>query len=203
MFTSYCGHCGTNWTNQNPNCPHCGAPDHRAKRTDNPNETNETMHDDHDTDEISFRDAAMEGMKMGAAMAAASEANNLIKAAATMAALQAGVPPKALESAAFQKGMPMLASLGLLYVAQNFPDLVPKSEFVERAAKLALAEATKETIAPMIQGLTPALMAIAASGEKAALKESEAAKQVSEASSTESQYGDDDDSEDVIEIIAQ
>lgn len=154
------------------------------------------------TEEFSFRDSAMEGMKLGAAMAAASEANNLIKAGATMAALQAGVPPKALESAAFQRGIPLLGSLGLLYLAQNFPDLMPKSEFIEKAAKLALAEATKESIAPLIQGLTPTLMALAASGERAALQESEAEKKREEASSTESQYGDDDD-EDVIEIIAQ
>jgi len=195
-FTSYCGHCGSTWTNTTPNCPHCGAPDHSAKKTGG-NET--TMNnDDNDDTEFSFREAAMDGMKLGAAMAAASEANNLIKAGMTMAALQAGLPIRALESAVFQKGMPVLASLTMLYIAETYPDLIPKSEFVAKAAKMALAEASAESIRPMIGALTPTLMALAASGERAAIAESKPKKEEEEeASSTEAAYGDDD----VIEII--
>jgi hypothetical protein len=129
------------------------------------------MNDDLDED-FSFRDAALDGMKLGAAMAAASEANNLIKAGMTAAALQAGVPLKAIESGAFQKGVPVLAALSLLYAAERFPDLIPQSEFVAKAAKLALAEASADSIRPMIGALTPTLMALAASGERAALAES-------------------------------
>lgn len=194
MFTSYCGHCGSNWTNETPNCPNCGAPDHSAKKIGPHGNENSMNDDDIDNDsEISFRDSALEGMKMGAAMAAASEANNLIKAGVTAAALQAGVPLKALESAAFQKGTPVVAAMTLLYLAQRFPDLIPRSEFVERAAQMALAEATKESIAPMISALTPTLMALAASGEKVALAEAAKPKDDDDdKSSTEDAYGDDD-----------
>jgi hypothetical protein len=52
--------------------------------------------------------------------------------------------------------------------SEAFPDLVPKNDMVSKAAQLALSQATIETVQPLIQQVTPTLMALAASGEKLA-----------------------------------
>ena len=160
MYSSFCNNCNRNWSNLTSNCPYCGAPDHNA------------IHDqDKDTnmnEKTDFSSIVAESMKVGAALAVASEANNLITAGTKMALVAAGVPPKALESALFEKGTPIVGALLVLYAAERFPDMVPQSEFVTKAAQLALTEATKDTLAPMLQQASPMLMALAASGQKMA-----------------------------------
>ncbi len=44
----------------------------------------------------------------------------------------------------------------------------PKSEYVARAAQLALTQASAETIEPLLKAAAPTLMALASSGEKIA-----------------------------------
>ena len=162
MYASYCHHCDKNWNNVTQNCPTCGAPDPNAQYKGE-KETKDTMEK-----ESNFSSNVADAMKVGAALAVASEANTLITGGAKLALIAAGVPPKALESALFEKGTPLVGALLVLYCAERFPDLVPKSDFVTKAAQLALQEATKDTLAPMLQHASPMLMALAASGEKMA-----------------------------------
>ena len=69
MYSSFCNNCNRNWSNLTSNCPYCGAPDHNA------------IHDqDKDTnmnEKTDFSSIVAESMKVGAALAVASEANNL------------------------------------------------------------------------------------------------------------------------------
>jgi len=183
MYASYCHHCDKSWTNVTPNCPSCGAPDPNAQYK------GETENEDTMEKESNFSSNVADAMKVGAALAVASEANSLITGGARMALIAAGVPPKALESALFEKGTPLIGALLVLYCAERFPDLVPKSDFVTKAAQLALQEATKDTLAPMLQHATPMLMALAASGEKMASLQ--AAKEKKEAG-FEARINDDD-----------
>lgn len=190
MYSSYCHHCDKNWNNATPNCPHCGSPDASARFDGAKKEEDIPMNEE----EESFRNVVADAMKDGAALAVASEANTLITSGIQMAAISAGVPPKMLESALFQKGTPVLGSLLLLYAAQEYPDLIPKSEFVAKAAKLALTEATKGSIEPAIRQAMPMLLALGASGEKMAKLEA-AKKDAEEAKSNDdfqSRINDDD-----------
>lgn len=181
MYASYCHHCDKHWNNVTQNCPQCGAPDPNAQYT------GEENHEDPMQKESQFSSHVADAMKVGAALAIAGEANSLITNGAKLALISAGVPPKALESALFEKGTPLVSALLVLYAAERFPDLVPKAEFVTKAAQLALQEATKDSLAPMLQHASPMLMALAASGEKMAKLEA------GDADNFETRINDDDE----------
>jgi len=192
MYQSYCTHCDKNWANATANCPHCGTPDSSASYDGEINE--DTMDEEK---EGTFRSIVADAMKDGVALGVAAEANNLITMGVKMAALSGGIPPKMLESAIFAKGTPVVGSLLILYLAETYPDLIPKSEFVAKAAKLALTEATKGTIEPLIKNAGPMFMALAASGESMAkLEAAEAEKKERKREEFESRINDDDDAED-------
>lgn len=173
MYTSYCSHCDKNWTNATANCPHCGSPDPSANY--NGARENEDITMDEEV-ENTFTSAVVDAMKLGVTAAAANEANNLITQTAKLALVGMGVNPKALEGPLYEKGMPILGALMILGAAEYLPDLVPKSDFVSKAAKLALTEATKNTVAPVLAQATPMMLALAASGEKMAKLEAAKAK---------------------------
>lgn len=180
MFNGHCNHCEYPWENATPNCPECGTPDPnangqfdktarpKAKKKPAQRKSPPTKRLASSNDGGGFRGAAVEAMKLGATMAVASEANNAIKEVGKKALVKAGVPELMLEGPVFEKGVPLVTSLLILYAAENFPDLVPKNDMVSKAAQLALSQATIETVQPLIQQVTPTLMALAASGEKLA-----------------------------------
>jgi hypothetical protein len=180
MFNGHCNHCEYSWENATPNCPECGTPDPnangqfdkaarpKAKKKPAQRKSPPPTRLASSNDGGGFRGAAVEAMKLGATMAVASEANNAIKEVGKKALVKAGVPELMLEGPVFEKGVPLVTSLLILYAAENFPDLVPKNDMVSKAAQLALSQATIETVQPLIQQVTPTLMALAASGEKLA-----------------------------------
>jgi hypothetical protein len=119
-------------------------------------------------EETSFTKTALDAAKLGASLAVANEANVLIKEGARKALVAAGVDQKALENPVFEKGVPMLSALTILFVADRFPDLIPKSDLVVKAASLALSQATAESIQPMLALAAPTLAALAGQGAKLA-----------------------------------
>ena len=135
-----------------------------------------------------FADAA----KLGAKMAIAAEATAAITSISKAALVKAGVPELMLEeSELLNKGVPLVSSILVLWLSENYPDLVPKSEFVNEGAKLALSQATQDTIKPLLKQAVPGLLALAASGEKLAKLEQGGSKQA-----------DDDEEEDTeFEVI--
>lgn len=164
MFQAYCSQCDSNWENSSPNCPDCGTPNPGAERVGGrKTRTKKSMNEE---TESNFMSSAAKAMKQGAALAAANEANNVIKTGAAKALMAAGVSQEALESPAFQKGMPALVALATLFAAERFPHLVPKSDMVIKAAGLALTSASAEALEPMLAHALPMLTALASAGEK-------------------------------------
>jgi len=170
MYKAYCNHCDNDWTNNSPNCPHCGTPNPSAERISGGGRTskkkNRTMNDDSPTS--AFSKSVAESVKQGALMATAKEANDLIKVGVTKGLIAAGVSEEALEGVIFQKGMPLMSATLILFLAERFPDAIPKSGHVARAAQLALTTATAESLEPILKAAAPTLMALASSGEKIA-----------------------------------
>ena len=115
-----------------------------------------------------FTKSVAESVKQGALMATASEANNMIKAGVMKGLTAAGMTPEALEGAVFQKGMPLMSATLLLFLAERFPDMIPQSKHVARAAQLALTQASAESLEPLLKAAAPTLMALASSGKKIA-----------------------------------
>lgn len=195
MFEGYCSNCDEVWSNATPNCPECGQPDPNAKgefeggvdqnggsRPKRRAKRKSTRRKAVSSGDGGFRGAAVEAMKLGATMAVASEANNAIKEMSKKALVKAGVPELMLEeSVLFNKGVPLASSILILWLSENFPELVPKNEMVSKASQLALSQATIETIQPLIKQVTPTLMALAASGEKLAALEAANNEEESEA----------------------
>ena len=175
MYKAYCNHCGNDWENNSPNCPHCGTPNPEAESTDGGGRTRKRksapMNDNESTS--TFSKAAAEAVKQGALMATAGEANNMIKAGVMKGLLAAGMTPEALEGAIFQKGMPLMSATLLLFLAERFPDMIPQSKHVARAAQLALTQASAESLEPLLKAAAPTLMALASSGKKIAELEGE------------------------------
>jgi len=123
--------------------------------------------------ESMFTKHVAESMKQGALMAAASESNELIKAGVSKALIAAGLPEEALEGALFQKGMPLMSATLILFLAERFPHLIPKSDMVVKAATLALTSATADTLDPILKAVTPTFLALASAGERVAEIEGE------------------------------
>lgn len=170
MFEAYCNNCGQNWENSSPNCPHCGTPNHSAERVSAEEPTRRTrkkvtMPEKGTTS--AFTKSLAESVKQGALMATANEANTLIKSGVVKGLAAAGVPEEALEGAIFQKGLPLMSATVILFLAERFPDMIPKSDSVARAAQLALTQASADTIEPLLQAAAPTLMALASAGDKA------------------------------------
>jgi len=164
MYKSYCAHCDNNWENSSPNCPHCGTPNPSAERIGGAkNKKKQTMNETEST----FAKAAADAMKQGALQAAAKESNELLKAGVAKALVAAGVDPDSLDNPVFNKGVPLASACVLLFLAERFPDAIPKAEYVAKAAKMALTQATTDTIEPMIAAAAPTLLQLASAGEKA------------------------------------
>lgn len=138
----------------------------------NPNQDNNEdniMTTANNEEKSNFGTAVAEAAKMGAKMAIAAEATHVITEVSKAALVKAGVPALMLEeSALVNKGVPLVSSILILWLSENYPDMVPKSAMVSEAAKLALSQATQETLKPLLKQAAPALMALATSGEKLA-----------------------------------
>ena len=183
MFRAYCNQCDETWENSSPNCPDCGTPNPSAERIGgNPKKARKTMNDN---PESNFMASAAKAMKQGAALAAANEANNVIKHGAAKALLAAGISQEALDGAAFQKGLPALTALAILFAAEKFPHLIPKSDMVIKAAGLALTSASAEALEPLLAQALPLMAALASAGEKMAELEGDVYEEEEEAEAEE------------------
>lgn len=173
MYEAYCNNCANDWKNTSPNCPHCGTPNPSAERIESSDggrtrrKKSKTMNEN-ESNTSAFTKAVTESVKQGALMATAKEANDLIKTGVTKGLVAAGVSEEALEGVIFQKGMPLMSATLILFLAERFPDAIPKSGHVARAAQLALTTATAESLEPLLKAAAPTLMALASSGEKIA-----------------------------------
>lgn len=165
MFQAYCSQCDDSWENDSPNCPDCGTDNPSAERIGGQPKTRLKKPMKPGT-ESTFMSSATKAMKQGAALAAANEANNVIKTGAAKALLAAGLSQEAIDSPAFQKGMPALVALVTLFVAEKYPGVIPKSDMVVKAAGLALTSASAEALEPLLGHAMPMLTALASAGEK-------------------------------------
>lgn len=183
MFTSYCNHCGRNWNNETPNCPTCGLDDHDAverrvrhktkpQRKETMNDEEEYMDDPSEGFAAMFADAGKEGLKL----AAADEANKALTSFVVKGLEAAGMDPKKLEAPLVQKAIPVAAASFALFMATNYPDMVPKAELVKLAAKRALSTASGDALRPMFAAAVPTFLALAASGQKMMELEGEVAQ---------------------------
>jgi hypothetical protein len=146
-------------------------PETNNQNPDNNQDNNEDniMTTANNEEKSNFGTAVADAAKLGAKMAIAAEATHVITEVSKAALVKAGVPALMLEeSALVNKGVPLVSSILILWLSENYPDMVPKSAMVSEAAKLALSQATQETLKPLLSQAAPALMALATSGEKLA-----------------------------------
>jgi hypothetical protein len=214
-YQSFCHGCDEHWTNTSPNCPNCGSPDPQAQRIQvkangkkrRKAKKENTMNEETDSVTATFTKAAADAMKQGGMLALAQESNELIKSGVAKGLIAAGMSPEALESAIFQKGLPVMSSAFLLFLAERFPDQIPQSEHVAKAASLALSSATAESIRPVIAAAAPTLMALASRGQQIAElegdvydEEEEEEEEAAEGFDPEAEYNDAEFSEREIEV---
>ena len=214
IYTSHCQACQETWQNTAPNCPYCGLEDMTAIEVgaETPKNSKRATKkkaakpmNEQDTISSTFAKAAADAVKQGGMLAAANESNEIIKALVSKGLIAAGASPEALEGAIFQKGLPVMSSAFLLFLCERFPDLIPKSEFVAKAASLALTSASAETFQPMLRAVTPALLAIASKGEKIAELQGDVYEEEDEfeeevEAETEDEYQDAEYSEREVEV---
>ena len=105
-----------------------------------------------------------------AKFAAAKKANKTIVRAVTKALEKAGVPKEIIETPAGQKILSVVGPMMVHLAADNFPNVVPKTELVkagcERALTVASVDVLESVLEPFIDAMVPALKELASDMSK-------------------------------------